>query len=333
MDALPATCSECDAVMVWRAIESYVKKSERRVVGLISGTSADGIDAALVRISGMMDDIKIVLDAFITESYPDDVRDAIRALRSGGNAIELCRMNYILGELFAEACLKLLHRCGLSPSDIDLIGSHGQTIYHLPPRGDNSFGATLQIGEGCVIAERTGIMVVCDFRSRDIAAGGQGAPLVPYVDYLLFRSELCNRVCLNIGGIANVTFLPQGVSSKEVIAFDTGPGNCLIDRAIQHFSGGQSIQDVDGALAARGRVCEELLNDMLAHPFVKLPPPKSTDPEEFTGLFNRTLKRASQLGLSDADTIATITAFTAITIAHACERFWTGATPINEVLV
>ncbi len=306
-----------------RRIRKKAARGTMRVVGLMSGTSADGVDAAVVDITEQ----KVRLLAFEVFPYGSALRRAIlRLCRPESARLEdICHYNFVLGEVFADAVTRLCSRSGIAPGSIDLIGSHGQTIYH-NPHGKRHSGrvirSTLQIGEPSVIAQRTGITTVADFRPRDMAAGGEGAPLVPYADYILFgRSRRC-RAVQNIGGIANVTFLPPGGELSDVLAFDTGPGNMVIDGIIRLASGGRKHFDRNGKMAARGEVDTKLLNEMLKHPFFRRRPPKSTGREEFGDAFTEGIYwRARRKGLADADVAATATAFTANTIARAYRRF------------
>jgi anhydro-N-acetylmuramic acid kinase len=297
------------------------------VIGLMSGTSADGVDAALVQIAGNARSTHIRLQAFHTFPFPAGMREAILAASDPrtGTVDLLCRLNVALGEVFAEAALEVARQAGISIGTVDLIGSHGQTVQHLPaswPLGGYPIRATLQLGEPCVIAERTGVLTVADFRPRDMAAGGEGAPLAPYGHYILFGDAHRTRIIHNIGGISNVTILPAGGKLTDVLAFDTGPGNMPIDGAISHLTGGQEIFDKDGARARRGRVHQPLAEELLAHPFLRRPPPKSTGREAFGASFlAQVLARGAELGVTDDDLIATLTAFTAATIADAYRRF------------
>ena len=242
----------------------------------------------------------------------------LRACLHGGVA-EICELNFALGERFAAAALAAIRRAGLRPGHLAAIGSHGQTLHHLPHARHPS---TLQIGEPCVIAERTGITTVADFRVRDMAAGGQGAPLVPYTDWALFTHATRPRVVQNIGGIGNLTFLPPRAAITDVLAFDTGPGNMIMDAVVTQLTGGKLTYDRGGRLAARGRVSAALLAECLKHPFIRRRPPKTTGREEFGEPFvNGFLTRARQRKLSPNDIVATATAFTAETIADAYRRF------------
>jgi anhydro-N-acetylmuramic acid kinase len=294
-----------------------------RVVGLMSGTSADGVDAAVVEI----DRGKVRLLAFEMFSYPAALRRRILGLCRPESARldDICHYNFVLGEVFADAVIKLCSGSGISLGSIDLIGSHGQTIYHQPRGkryGRKMIRSTLQIGEPSVIAQRTGITTVADFRPRDMAGGGEGAPLVPYADYILFKHRRLTRAVQNIGGIANVTFLPGGCKQDDIIAFDTGPGNMVIDGIIRLISGGRKRYDAGGKIASRGTVDKRLLGELLRHPFFRLHPPKSTGREEFGADFaERIYRRAGKKRLADADIVATVTALTARSIAQAYQRF------------
>jgi anhydro-N-acetylmuramic acid kinase len=278
-----------------------------RVAGLMSGTSLDGIDVAIVDIAGRGWNTRVKTVALGSTPYPRAVREALLAVSNRQtHTAEISRLNFLVGELYAKAVLRAARG-----SRVELIGCHGQTIYH------QSGAHTLQIGEGAVIAERTGVPVVCDFRPRDIAAGGCGAPLVPFVDYLLFRHRRRGRVALNIGGIANITVIPPGAPPEEVVAFDTGPGNMVIDALVSHATGGRRTFDRDGRIAARGRVNANLLAELLADRYYRRRPPKSAGREQFGREFVARLV-ATRLPLPDL--IATATALTAATIARACPR-------------
>ena len=309
----------------------------QRVIGLMSGTSADGIDAALADIRATDAGVDVRLVDFVFTPYPSDLRQKILDLcdvdRSGVD--EVCRMHAVLGEWFARAALSVCRESGIALSEVDLIGSHGQTVHHLPDPVEvfgTTVRSTLQLGDPSVIAERTGVTTVADFRTRDVAAGGQGAPLVPVVDYLLFRSERTGRVMLNIGGIANVTVLPAGCSLQEVFAFDTGPGNMVIDALVGMVTGGAQHYDRGGALAGVGRVSADLLARLMQHPFLGLPPPKSTGRETFGKAFVEGIL-TDRGTLLDADLIRTATVYTACSIADALERYVRPVYPIGEVVV
>lgn len=293
------------------------------VIGLISGTSTDGIDAAVVEINHAPPQLSVALRSFTFVPYSAQQRQQIFPLfdPQSSRVDQICQMNFAIGEWFASAAMQAMGAAGLEAGQIDLIGSHGQTIYHcMEP--DTPVRSTLQIGEPAVIAERTGITTVADFRVADVAAGGQGAPLVSYVDWLLYRHADKRRGLQNIGGIGNVTFLPAGAVSGQVLSFDTGPGNMLIDYAAQRLTGGTQSFDDGGRLAAQGHVSQALLADLMRHPYFDQPLPKTTGREQFGVFFGeQTWEKGEALGLSGLDVIATLTAFTALSIADSYRRF------------
>lgn len=291
----------------------------RLMVGLMSGTSADGIDAVVAEIAGTGQKLSARLVAHVQRPFSKSLRRHILHVCLHGTVSEICELNFLLGENFAHAALAVIQRARLTPRDIFGIGSHGQTIHHLPNAKTPS---TLQIGEPAIIAERTGITTVADFRVRDMAAGGQGAPLVPYVDWALYGDPRRPRILQNLGGIGNLTFLPPRAALDQVLAFDTGPGNMVIDAVITNLSKGRFTFDRNGRWAARGKVSEELLTELMSHPFLFQRPPKTTGREEFGEHFvGRLLSIARQLHLPDLDIVATATAFTAASLADAYERF------------
>jgi anhydro-N-acetylmuramic acid kinase len=293
------------------------------VIGLISGTSADGIDAAVVEIDGAPPLLSVALRSFTFVPYSAQQRQQIFSLfdPQTSRVDRICQMNFAVGEWFASAALQAMSASGLPAEQIDLIGSHGQTIYHcMEP--DAPVRSTLQIGEPAVIAERTGITVVADFRVADVAAGGQGAPLVSYVDWLLYRHPGKRRGLQNIGGIGNVTFLPTGESPEQVLSFDTGPGNMLIDYAAQRLTGGNQTFDDGGRLAAQGQIDQGLLAELMRHPYFDQPLPKTAGREQFGVFFGEQVwERGQALGLNGLDIVATMTAFTAASIADSYRRF------------
>ena len=301
------------------------------VVGLISGTSADGIEAVVVSLHGAPPRLEWKLLAHKSIDFMPAMRERIFAAfrPETGTVDKICQLNFDLGDAFADAALAAIEAAQLTPEKITLIGSHGQTIWHEPPTAAQR-GSTLQIASGAVIAERTGITTISNLRARDVAAGGHGAPLVSFLDWLLFRHPTHTRAIQNIGGIGNVTFLPPLNSSREAIAFDTGPGNMLIDYCATRASNGTQTFDRDGKIAARGRVNQPWLDELLAHPFLKLSPPKTTGRELFgTQLGVQLWEHGKQMKLDDADIVATMTAFTAESIARAYHDF--APTPIDEV--
>ncbi len=299
------------------------------VVGLISGTSADGIEAAVVQIDGAPPALEWKLLKHLHVPHPAELRREILACfrPEHGTVDRLCALNFRLGEAFARAALQAIQTAELTPSQVDLIGSHGQSLWHIPTGPDAS---TLQLGEPAVIAERTGITTISNFRTRDMAAGGQAAPLVPLLDILLLSHPTLTRAAQNIGGIGNVTYLPPAGTGRP-FAFDTGPGNMLIDYAATRATGGQWSYDRDGALASKGHVDERLLVELMQEPFLQQRPPKTTGPELFGAPYGaRVWEQAKALGLSDADIVATVTAFTASSIARAYADFL--PTPVDEVI-
>ena len=305
-----------------------------RVAGLMSGTSLDGIDVAIVEISGRGWAKRIRTLAFRTVPYPEDVRQAILSVSNAAtHTATISRLNFLLGELYAEALRLTARRARIPLDSIQLIGSHGQTIFHegVPVKYlGRRIASTLQIGEAAVLAERTGIPVVADFRPRDIAAGGRGAPLVPYVDYMLFRHRKLGRVALNIGGIANITAIPPSAGPEDVIAFDTGPGNMVVDALARRYTKGRWSYDRGGRLAARGHVNRQLLDRLLKDPYFRQPPPKTAGREQYGAEF---VERLLQTGLSLLDLIATCTAFTAAAVATGIERFVRPRMPVDELIV
>lgn len=279
-----------------------------RVIGLMSGTSLDGIDAALVDIDGR-ERPDVTVRAFTTFPFPEGLHDAVLAGIAHGSAETLCRLNFRLAEAFADAALALIADQGLTPADVDLVGSHGQTLWHAP---EGPWPSTLQLGDPSVVAQRTGITTVGDFRPADMALGGQGAPLVPFVDRLLFWRPGETLALQNLGGMANVTYID---AEGHLLAFDTGPGNVLLDRIAERAFG--TPYDAGGDRAATGHVDEALLAELLAHPFLAMPPPKSTGREVFGASFADALLAR---GLRPEDLLATATAFTAESVADAYHR-------------
>ncbi|MFZ5875412.1 MAG: anhydro-N-acetylmuramic acid kinase [Nitrospirota bacterium] len=313
------------------------------VIGLSSGTSVDGIDAALTEITGRRSRRTIRLVKYRTISYPSGVRERVLALQSDSadTLAELCRLNAYLGELFAEAAIKLSKAAGVPLRRVGLIGSHGQTVAHQPtPIREGRFrvAGTLQIGEPSVIAERTGVTTVADFRPRDLAAGGQGAPLTPLIHHRCFAHARRHRLVVNLGGITNVTWIPAGgpADMRRIAAFDTGPGNMLIDGLMARFSKGRESLDRSGRVAASGSVDERLLGSLLRHPFLAKRPPKTTGRETFgRALVDRIASDARRWRIAPRDVMATVTAFTARSIADAYARFLrsrAGTTPVDVIV-
>ncbi|GIV61479.1 MAG: anhydro-N-acetylmuramic acid kinase [Rhodothermaceae bacterium] len=311
--------------------------SSRLVVGLMSGTSLDGVDAALVHLSGSGRGLRLAPRAFVTLPYPEPLQASL--LANSDPATSSVRDLALLNVRVAHACARAVEAVceagGITPADLDLIGSHGQTVYHIPEPTDcagEPVTATLQIGDPSVLANRVGVPVVGDFRPADMALGGQGAPLVPYFDYVVFTRDDRNRALLNLGGIANLTVLPRHAAPDDVRAFDTGPGNMVLDALARRLLGRPC--DTGGAVAARGTPHEGLLDELLAHPYFDRRPPKSTGRELFgTPFVDRLWERARRLGLSAADVLATATALTARTVRDACRRFVAARHQPDEVLV
>jgi len=321
---------------VQRLIELNTKQ-EKNVIGLMSGTSLDGVDTALIKIFNSGKDTEIEPINFITIPYSNELRNRIlKNSRPGrGTVDEICRMNFLVAEYYVSAIYKICDYSNIKISEVDLIGSHGQTVHHLPDT-ENFFGvdirSTLQLGEPSVISTKTGVVTVGNFRSADLALGGQGAPLVPYFDFLLFSSEKLNRVLLNIGGIANVTILPKKISSNKVIAFDTGPGNMVINSLMKKIFNRE--YDKDGEVALRGKVSTELLKDLKQFHYFGKNAPKSTGREDFGDRFvERLILKSEKLNLGSEDIITTATELTAGTIADALQFTSTPLNKVDELIV
>ncbi|RNB85994.1 anhydro-N-acetylmuramic acid kinase [Brevibacillus panacihumi] len=323
----------------------YRRKSDHLLIGLMSGTSLDGIDAALVEIrtnaSGEIEQAS--LREFTYLPYSDEVREYVLNLCSVESARidQLTTAHYGLSEWYACVVEQLIKKAAIQAVDVDAICMHGQTVWHIAgrtpfpgPTGPTEVRASLQIGDLSLLAERTGIPVVGNFRARDLAADGEGAPLVPYADYILFRDLQKGRLLQNIGGIANVTILPAGADIEKVVAFDTGPGNMIIDQIVHLVTDGRMRYDEGGKWAATGQVCKEMLDRLLQDPYYQLQPPKSTGREVYGKAFAQELMaQAKQQGISDADLIATVTALTASTIAQAYIQHVLPHTKVEEVIV
>ena len=307
---------------------ALMEKPSRLVIGLMSGTSADGVDAALCRITGHGTATKVEQLGFVFDPFDTQVRDEILRLAGGqeATAADFCRINFLLGRLYAETSLRLCRECGVEPKDIDLVGSHGQTLWHIPQPETylgQTFRSTLQLGECSVLTETFGCPVVGDFRVRDVAAGGLGAPLVPYSEYLIYRSETKCIALQNIGGIGNITCLPPACKPEEVFAFDTGPGNMVMDAVYGAITHGEKRFDEGGAFAAKGRVHQPLLNLMMDDEYIRRQPPKTTGREYYGPAYvERIMAEAKAQCLTDEDLMATVTAFTAATIAYSVEHFF-----------
>jgi anhydro-N-acetylmuramic acid kinase len=281
-----------------------------RVAGIMSGTSLDGIDVAIVDLDAKL---KPKVRAFSTTPYPAALRKRLLAVSNCEcHTRDIARLHFELAERYAAAVAATCGTHGIKPSSIELVGCHGQTIYH------EGGVATLQIGEGSVLAERLGIPVLSDFRPRDIAAGGQGAPLVPFVDWLLLRHPKRGRVALNIGGIANITAIPPSAAQEDVVAFDTGPGNMVIDQLVERHTNGKQRFDRGGRLAGKGAVNDALLEELMCDAFYRRLPPKSAGREQYGAAF---IDRLLAANLPTQDLVATATTLTALTIATAVISF------------
>ncbi len=320
-----------------KSFHQLIQKGTKKVIGLMSGTSVDGVDAALVEIRGHGLETQVELLAFHSHPFEVEARDRIFDLfqPETSRVDELCQMNFLIGEVFADAALSVIRDAQLKVREIDLIGSHGQTVYHLPPQIDAQYvPSTLQLGEPAVIAHRTGIPTIANFRVADLAAGGQGAPLVPYVDFLLFQQADRTVALQNIGGISNVTLIPAGASGSDVLAADTGPGNMIIDSVMEILSDGKEMYDNAGRFAAQGSVCKSLLGEWLQHPFISASPPKTTGRETFGRQFaHQSLQQTQDQDVDAADLVATLTAFTAQSIFDYYRRFLFPHYSVDEVYI
>lgn len=312
-------------------LTELAQKRSKLVIGLMSGTSADGIDAVLTEIEDYGIRTKIRTRAFVTLPYSGEFREHLLKVAKGdlGGSAELSQLNFYLGQLQAEACLAVCEKAGVRPGEVDLVGSHGHTVFHHPLK-EQYFGrpvsSTLQIGEASVICEALGCPVVSDFRVRDVAAGGYGAPLVPYTEYILYAEKDKAVALQNIGGIGNITCLPKDCSLEQVFAFDTGPGNMVMDALCALLTKGEKTYDENGELAAGGKVSLELLDFMLDDPYLRKQPPKTTGREMYGEAYVQKLLRKSELlGVSLPDTLATATMFTAKCIQYSVENFFASA--------
>ncbi|MFY8292714.1 anhydro-N-acetylmuramic acid kinase AnmK [Bacillus paranthracis] len=302
------------------------------IAGVMSGTSLDGIDVALVRIEGSGVDSKVKLIHFTTVPFCNDIQSEIQQALSieNSNVQLICSLNFKLGLCFANAVKEVCKEANFSLEQLDLIGSHGQTIYHQPKPEGNMIASTLQIGEPAVIAYDTNTTVISNFRTMDMAAGGQGAPLVPYSEVILYRDPSKNRLLQNIGGIGNVTVIPSQKSDQNVIAFDTGPGNMIIDEVCQRLF--QLPYDQNGEIAEQCEVVDEILTYCMNHPFLKMNPPKSTGREQFGEEFvSQLLKRYEKY--SKENILTTVTMFTASSIVYHYKEFILPYYEIAEVIL
>ena len=321
--------------MAYNHIQSLCEKQTRLIIGLMSGTSADGVTATVSEITGTGINAKVRLIAHKTYPYPPPIREKLFKIFNNGPSglSEASELNILVGHLFADAAENIIGEARLNHREIDLIGSHGQTVWHQPHPKQTSghlCRSTMQIGEPAIIAAKTKLPVVADFRKADIAAEGEGAPLTPYMDYILHRSSNAHRVLQNIGGIANLTYLPAGCEVEDLVAFDTGPGNMIIDASAKHYAG--LSHDIDGELAKRGEPNKALLEELLKHPYFERKPPKSTGREVFGEQYAaKVFSHAEVHKLSPFDVVATVTELTIESIARAYEDHLHG--PVDEVYV
>jgi anhydro-N-acetylmuramic acid kinase len=306
-----------------KRLEKIIRKKERTIVGLMSGTSVDSIDAVLVSVRGSGPGTTFQQLAFHRHSYPKGFREFVlnNSLPGTGSVDDISTLNVLSAQFFADAVRALLRHSGIPASKIDLIGSHGQTVHHLPSlrqRFGKQVRSTLQLGDPAVIAKLTGIVTVGNFRSGDMALGGQGAPLVPYFDLLAFGSKRYNRAVLNIGGISNITLLAKNSRAEDVIAFDTGPGNMVMDALMKRWY--RTPYDRNGKTALSGSILPHLLAELLQHPYFRRPLPKSTGREEFGDTFVKDILQRSR-GARRRDVVATVTELTALSIFDQFNRF------------
>jgi anhydro-N-acetylmuramic acid kinase len=320
---------------------SRAPERPRLALGLMSGTSVDGIDVALVRIAASITDnaAHARLEKFVTAPYPSAVRAEVLRIAEGARVSpgEISQLNFRLGRAFGEAALRACRKFRVNPRRLSVIGSHGQTIFHqgAPSRflGEN-ISSTLQIGEPAVIAAITGVTTVGDFRPADMAVGGQGAPLVPFGDYLLYRDSRRGRAVLNIGGIANVTIIPKAASPHSVIAFDTGPGNMVVDALVHHFTKGRRSFDAEAQMASRGHLLPALVNSLLAEKYLRQAPPKSAGREQYGKTYvENILAWGRRHRARPEDLVRTATIVTALSIADALHRWVLPRTSLSQLIV
>jgi len=297
----------------------------------MSGTSMDGIDAALVKVKGSGKDTEVKLEEFICREYSAATRKLLLS-RDSLNTKTLSDLNFLLGREFSAAVFDLLGKTSLATADVDLVGTHGQTVFHNPPSLGGNVSSTLQLGESDVICEETGITTVGDFRTRDVAAGGEGAPLISYVDYLLFSRAGKDIIAQNIGGISNCTLVTE--KPGEILAFDTGPGNSLIDSVVRLASGGEKSFDEEGVIAKKGSVKEDLLRSLMKNPYLDIAPPKSTGRELFGEQMARKLfSLVEKKDVSLPDLLCTLVEFTVCSIVYAYEKFIYPSVHTEEVVL
>jgi len=321
------------------AITIRLERGKVIAIGLMSGTSHDGVSAALVEIDERSRPPARLI-AFQTFPYPSRLRKELLAASADEKigAAAISTLNFALGRELGRAAIEIARRASVALTDVAFIGSHGHTFFHLPPRraARGQIASTLQLGESAVIAAATGVPVVADFRAMDVALGGEGAPLAPLAHLWLFADPKRGRVVQNIGGIANATYIPRDarLGDPDLIAFDTGPGNGMIDALASRISGGRMRMDRDGRIAASGHVNQELLAKLMEHPYFRRRPPKSTGREEFgPQLLDSIVADARVMKVVDHDQLATVTALTARSIADACRRFISPRGPIDQLIL
>ena len=325
-----------DAPDALARVRDYLTRPSHLLVGLMTGTSADAVDAALVRVTGSDAGATPEVIAYRETPLDRGLRREVLELAAAEMVPpeRLMRLDAALGERFATAVLELLAAAGVESAEVDAIGSHGQTVRHLPRHRSPGGALSLQIGSAAVLAERTGIAVVSDFRTRDTAAGGEGAPLVPLIDWWLFRSDAEARLLLNVGGMANLTYLPRAASLGDVLAFDSGPGNAVIDALVSSQTAGLEMFDAGGARAARGIASMGLIEELLADPFFDLAPPRSTGREHFGEQYaSKLAELGAAMGLGAEDVVATATELTAAAIERGIVRFVLPRGPVTGVYV
>ena len=317
-------------------LQKLASKKKKTIIGLMSGTSLDGVDAVLVDVSGSGTKTKIDQLGFIAYPFPRGLKKKIleNSTPNSGNVNDICKLNFLIAYLFVDAAKELCNKSKFNLADVDMIGSHGQTIHHLPQKKNyfgHNFGSTLQIGDPSVIAKLTGVLTIGDFRIGDVALGGQGAPLVPYFDYLIFHSNKNNRALLNIGGISNITVLDKNGDASSVIAFDAGPGNMMIDlMAKKYFN---VDYDKNGIIAASGKINSGIFNALKKHDkFIEKNIPKSTGREYYGEEFLSPLLKKFR-SVQKEDLVATVTDFTAYGVYRNYEKFVQSETEITELFV
>lgn len=301
-------------------------------VGLMSGTSLDGIDAVLAEITGSGLNTKIKQIEFITLEIPNDIKNEIKdcCVESKSSVDLICSLNFKIGYLFSEAVKEVCKKANFKVEDLDFIASHGQTIFHIPRGYNNLIPSTLQIGEPAVIAYETHTKVISNFRTMDMAAGGEGAPLVPYSEFLLYGNDKKNIALQNIGGIGNVTIIPNTCNIDDVFAFDTGPGNMIIDEVCQRLF--NKKYDENGKFASKGKINLDMLKDLMSHDYINQPPPKSTGREVFGQVYvDNMLNKYKHI--NKYDLIATVTMFTARTISDNYKNFVIPKVKIDSIIV